>query len=128
MTTPDSGPRQFAMHTQPLLAALVPCALAGIAAWLAFGGGRAGLVNHDAPPAAEATYMVNVNAAEAEELAQLPGLGPATARRIVEHRRTHGAFVSLDALLDVPGIGPATLAEMRPHLQPVQAPPGKPSR
>jgi competence protein ComEA len=62
---------------------------------------------------------VNVNTAGVEELAQLPGLGPATARRLVDHRRQHGPFARLDDLLDVPGIGPATLAAIRPHLRPI---------
>ncbi|MFM7289968.1 MAG: helix-hairpin-helix domain-containing protein, partial [Planctomycetia bacterium] len=53
--------------------------------------------------------------------------GPATARRIVDHRRAHGPFATLDDLLDVPGIGPATLAAMRPHLRPIRAPIGRPS-
>jgi competence ComEA-like helix-hairpin-helix protein len=115
----DSGPRQFGTHVQPLLAAAVACALAGIAAWLTLTGGRRGLVHHDAPPAATARYTVNVNTAGVEELAQLPGLGPATARRLVDHRRQHGPFARLDDLLDVPGIGPATLAAIRPHLRPI---------
>jgi competence ComEA-like helix-hairpin-helix protein len=94
---------------------------AAIAGWWALAGGRAGLVHHDAPPLPSATFTVDVNAAGTEELAQLPGLGPATARRIVEHRDRHGPFATIESLLDVPGIGPATLAGMRPHLRPLAA-------
>ncbi|HEY8459158.1 MAG TPA: helix-hairpin-helix domain-containing protein [Blastocatellia bacterium] len=35
---------------------------------------------------------ININAASAEELRELPGIGPALASRIVEHRRKHGMF------------------------------------
>ena len=37
---------------------------------------------------------VNVNTAAAEELEQLPGVGPALARAIVAYREEHGAFAS----------------------------------
>ena len=35
---------------------------------------------------------VNINTASIEELERLPGIGPALASRIVEHRRKHGPF------------------------------------
>jgi competence protein ComEA len=76
-------------------------------------------VHHDAPPAPTAVFTVDLNAADATELAQLPGLGPATAARIGEHRRAHGPFTSIDSLLDVPGIGAVTLDGLRAHLRPV---------
>ncbi|NBW86292.1 MAG: helix-hairpin-helix domain-containing protein, partial [Planctomycetia bacterium] len=95
---------------------------AAIAAWAAAGGWFHGsLVHHDAPPSATAPFTVNVNSAGVMELSQLPGLGPATAQRIVDHRREHGPFASLDALLDVPGIGPRTLEDLRPHLRPIRS-------
>lgn len=124
MDAPDDGHDALTVRSQPLIAAAVACGLAAIAAWyVASGGLRGGLVHHDAPPAAAGVdFTVNVNAAGATELAQLPGIGPATAEAIVEHRRTHGPFASHDALLDVPGIGPATLERMRPHLRPIRAP------
>ena len=99
---------------------LLAAGLAATAAWyVASGGLSGGLVHHDAPPPATALFTVDLNAADATELAQLPGLGPATAARIVEHRRTHGPFTSINGLLDVPGIGGVTLEGLRPHLRPV---------
>jgi competence ComEA-like helix-hairpin-helix protein len=117
------GPTALPAGAQRLLAAAVACGLVAMAAWYVVAGGlRGGLVHHDAPPAAAGGFTVNVNAAAATELAQLPGLGPATAERIVAHRRTHGPFASLEGLLDVPGIGPTTLERMRPHLRPIRPP------
>lgn len=56
---------------------------------------------------------VDLNTATAEQLDALPGVGPATAGAIIEHRESHGAFGSVDELLAVPGIGEAKLAQLR---------------
>lgn len=58
---------------------------------------------------------VNVNAATAEELEALPGIGPVLARRIVDHRARQGPFQRLEDLLQVEGIGPKLLEKIR-HL------------
>jgi len=104
---------------QRLVASVAAGLLVAAFIWLAVGGAS---VDHDAPPARPAGFTTNVNTASALELAQVPGLGPATAARIVEHRETRGPFTSIEALLDVPGIGPATLEQMRPHLRPIRQP------
>ena len=59
------------------------------------------------------TGPVNLNTADAELLDSLPGIGPATAAAILEHRGRVGAFTSIDQLLDVPGIGDAKLEALR---------------
>jgi competence protein ComEA len=56
---------------------------------------------------------IDLNTATAEQLDTLPGIGPATAAAIVEHRERTGPFASVDALLDVRGIGPAKLDALR---------------
>jgi competence protein ComEA len=56
---------------------------------------------------------VDVNRAGQEELDRLPGIGPALAERIVDHRKRHGPFRSVDDLVAVPGIGPVVLERIR---------------
>ncbi|WP_074788440.1 helix-hairpin-helix domain-containing protein [Austwickia chelonae] len=57
---------------------------------------------------------VNVNSADAAALDALPGVGPVTARRIVEWRQAHGRFTSMKELQEVPGIGPKLLDQITP--------------
>jgi competence ComEA-like helix-hairpin-helix protein len=121
MEPPDTPATLVPPRSQPLLAFIVTGCLSAAAIWFAAAGGLTGrLVHHDAAPVGDNRFTVNVNAAGEIELAQLPGLGAATARRIVDHRRQNGPFASLEGLLDVPGIGPATLDAMRPHLRPIR--------
>jgi competence protein ComEA len=60
--------------------------------------------------------VVNVNTATLEELTELPGIGEARAKAILDARRERGGFKSVDELLEVRGIGPANLEKLRPHL------------
>ena len=59
------------------------------------------------------TGPIDLNTATPAELEELPGIGPATAAAIVEHREEHGPFASVDDLTDVSGIGPAKLDAIR---------------
>lgn len=68
-------------------------------------------------PVHAAPAMVAVNSASADELAALPGIGPALAARIVEYRTAHGMFTTMDDLGAVPGIGPAMQAKLAPLLR-----------
>lgn len=56
---------------------------------------------------------VDLNTATLEQLDALPGVGPVTAKAIVEWRSTHGAFAAVDQLAEVDGIGPARLQRLR---------------
>jgi competence protein ComEA len=47
------------------------------------------------------SLQVNINTADAEELDELPEIGPATAETIVEYRRINGAFRSVDELASI---------------------------
>jgi competence protein ComEA len=64
-----------------------------------------------------ASGPLNVNTATADQLEELPGVGPATAQAIVDHRRQHGRFRSVEELLDVRGTGEAKLAALRPRVR-----------
>jgi competence protein ComEA len=66
-----------------------------------------------APPPAAGSVRVELNTAGAAQLERLPGIGPVLAQRIVDYRRQHGAFKSVDQLLDVSGIGPKKFAELK---------------
>ena len=63
--------------------------------------------------AATAAAPIHLNSATAEQLDELPGVGPATAERIIEYRTTNGPFKTVDELDSVSGIGPAKLADLR---------------
>ena len=56
---------------------------------------------------------LDVNRADAAQLAQLPGVGPGLAQRIVEERERRGRFDSPEALRYVLGMGPKKLAAIR---------------
>ncbi len=60
---------------------------------------------------------IDLNAATAPQLEQLPGIGPVTAGRILSWRSANGRFTIVDELLEVPGIGPKTLAQLRPRVR-----------
>jgi competence protein ComEA len=60
-----------------------------------------------------ADLRIDINSAGAEELARLPGIGPAIAAAIVADRTARGPFASVDDLLRVRGIGPAKLDGLR---------------
>ena len=60
--------------------------------------------------------LVDVNRATEAELEALPGIGPALAAAIVEWRSANGPFGTVDDLADVPGIGPAKLDGLIDHV------------
>lgn len=59
---------------------------------------------------------LDLNRADEQDLAALPRIGPALARRIVEDRARRGPFSSVATLERVKGIGPATMAWVRGFL------------
>lgn len=58
--------------------------------------------------------LVDLNAATASELEELPGIGPVLAERIVQWREDNGRFTDVEVLGEVSGIGDALMAQLRP--------------
>lgn len=55
---------------------------------------------------------IDINAASAAELEELPGVGPVLAQRIVDYRRMHGGFTTVEQLQEVSGIGASRAADL----------------
>lgn len=68
--------------------------------------------NKKKPPA----KPVNINTATSEELQLVPGIGPATAHKILQMRKSYGPFKSVDDLLATRGLGQKRLDKMRKYL------------
>lgn len=62
---------------------------------------------------ADSAGRIDINAATAEELDTLPGIGAAKAQAIVNEREKNGRFRSVEDLLRVKGIGPKLLEKMK---------------
>lgn len=67
-------------------------------------------------------HPINLNTASAVELQQVPGIGPATADKILKMRKSYGPFKSVDDLRAIKGIGPKKLEKMRKYLSVGRAP------
>ncbi|HXL45277.1 MAG TPA: helix-hairpin-helix domain-containing protein, partial [Candidatus Binatia bacterium] len=64
-------------------------------------------------PTDESPPAIDLNRATAVELARLPGIGPALARRIVDTRDTEGPFVKVDELGRVRGMSARKIDQLR---------------
>jgi competence protein ComEA len=99
-------------------------AVVGLLCGLLLTGG--GAVAAGAAPA-DAAGRVNVNTATADELARLPGIGPAKAKAIVDHRADE-PFRRPDDLRKVKGIGDKLYEQVKDHItigDPPAAPKGR---
>ncbi len=56
-------------------------------------------------PGRDASPLININTATAEQLQTLPGIGPSISQRIIDYRLRHGSFSSVGELAQVEGIG-----------------------
>jgi competence protein ComEA len=79
--------------------------------------GAAAAGSEAAAPGATPSAPLSLNTATLEQLETLDGVGPATAQKILDYRKAHNGFGSVDELDQVPGIGPKRLAALRDHLR-----------
>jgi competence protein ComEA len=91
-------------------AALVMTILLAAAA----GGALAG---PEPPPEGAPPQPVDLNTADAAALTKIPGIGPATAQRIIEWREQSGPFRQVEDLMKVKGIGEKSLEKLRPYVK-----------
>ena len=66
--------------------------------------------------ASEHDGKININAADADTLTLLPGIGPVLGQRIVDYRDAHGPYTAPEQLLEVQGIGPKTLEGLQDYI------------
>lgn len=72
-----------------------------------------------AAPGKEASALtgkLNINSADATQIALLPGVGEKTAENIVAYRTEHGNFKTIDDLTKVKGIGEKSLEKFRGYV------------
>lgn len=59
-----------------------------------------------------ALAAININTADKETLATLPGVGDVKAEAIIQYRKDHGEFKNAEDLVNVKGIGPKTIKKL----------------
>jgi competence protein ComEA len=60
--------------------------------------------------------VININAADASQIALLPRIGPSVAQRIIDYRKKNGPFKTTDDLMLVQGIGDKTYQLLKPYV------------
>jgi competence protein ComEA len=60
--------------------------------------------------------VVNINSASQKQLEELPGVGPAKAKAIIDYRKKNGPFKSVEDIKKVDGIGEATYEKIKGDL------------
>ncbi len=60
---------------------------------------------------------ININTAGETELTQLPGIGPVTAQKIMDYRKTNGLFKTIDDIKNVSGIGDKKFEQIKDKIK-----------
>ena len=100
----------------PAIALILILLLSGLAAYRAFSNPDIEVRTADQQENAIEGYRININTATVEELDMLPGVGPALALRIIEHRLVYGPYQSIYELLEVEGLGETTLDRFKDYI------------
>ena len=65
---------------------------------------------------ASSAEKVNLNTATLDQLQTLPGIGPSTAKGILEHRTKIGKFTKIEEILNVKGVGEKKFQKIKDRL------------
>jgi len=72
------------------------------------------IAQSEKPSPTTAKPALNLNTATLDQLEDLPGIGRATAERILEYRQKQGGFKKIEELMNVRGIGEKAFLKLKP--------------
>ncbi len=102
-----------------LFGILVVCSILLCGYFLQLHWAHGKLIDIDEMDYESAAYSIDLNQADWPELANIPNIGEKLSKAIIDFRRAHGRFESIDQLNNVPGIGPAKLRLLREYALPL---------
>ncbi|ETP71861.1 competence protein ComEA-like protein with helix-hairpin-helix repeat region [Lachnospiraceae bacterium JC7] len=77
---------------------------------------ESGSADLDPEKSPEISSRVNINKAGLQELEIIPGVGPATAKNIIEYREKYGGFADIEEIKNVKRIGDKTYEKLKDHI------------